>query len=78
MLPEDNNNDFHQRMGGILRTTAKCPDDPRVSKSCRKNNFSFAQLDLDWRNPKYWPSKLDEDNGYLFVFIDNSFLSRRV
>jgi hypothetical protein len=43
---KEQNLDFHHRMGEIWRQSMKCPDQRRASTSCRKNNFSFEQLDV--------------------------------
>jgi hypothetical protein len=66
MLPgiaRENNFDFHHRTGGIWQASLKYPDQPGASTFCRKNNFSLEQLDVSQRNPNYYKSDLDEDNG---------------
>jgi hypothetical protein len=42
------------------------------STFCRRNNFSFEQLNILWRNGKYSKSDLDWNNMQMFNFIDAS------
>jgi hypothetical protein len=52
-IPMEDNCDFHHKTGEIWRPSVKCPDLPGTSKSYRRNNFSFEQLDVCWGNLKY-------------------------
>jgi hypothetical protein len=52
ILEKDDCN-FHHKKGGIWRASVKCFSRPGVSKYCCRNNVSFEQLKVWWRNRKY-------------------------
>jgi hypothetical protein len=53
IIPREQISEIHHRTGGIWRPSVKCPGPPGASKSCRRNNFSFKELDVEWGNLKY-------------------------
>jgi hypothetical protein len=71
-IPWEDKCDFHQRPGGFWRASGKYPGCSGASKSCRRNNFSYEQLNVQRSNFKYWQSNVDEDNVKMFDFIDTS------
>jgi hypothetical protein len=46
IIPKEYNFDFHHRTGEIWRSSVKCPGRRGASKSCRRNNLFFEQLDI--------------------------------
>jgi hypothetical protein len=46
IIPREHNFDFHHRTGESWRLSVKCSGRPGASKSYRKNNLSFEQLDI--------------------------------
>jgi hypothetical protein len=62
IIPRGHNFDFHHRSAGIWRPSAKGAGRPGASNYCRRNNFSYEELDVSLRNLKYYQSDLDEEN----------------
>jgi hypothetical protein len=46
IIPKEHNLIFHHRTGGIWQPSVKCPGQPGASKSCRRNDISFEELDV--------------------------------